>query len=241
MLRLQLVLAVTLCSCSTIRFRIPPVCIETPEAVIYAPSIADAERLAREFNDVAPRVRSILGDTRVKRAKVALVDKSLLDGPQGMNWGSWIFITNGCGDFERMFVAHELVHWYVSGVWTCLPGVMEEGLADRIATDLDPASAGAVARTRLKQLRDPVVTDPAVALKISRSEWDRAEDFDPHTTLASIGYFITMRVGVDRLRALCVRACESGHTIIPARWLLEEAGLRGSDVRHWPIRHKFGA
>lgn len=233
-------LVVLLSSCSTIQFRIPPACVQSREAIVFAPSAPEAERLARQFEDVAPRVRSALGITQSSPAKVALVDAAELPNAKGMNSGGWILIARNYTKIERLVIAHELVHWYLDGVWNRLPGVMAEGLADCIASGIDPVNSGVLLLARSEELPKVVLTDPVAVLSISYSGWRRHAEFDPDTTLPSIGYFIAMRIGVEGLRALCVQAEKEGRIMVPASWLLEASKLSSQDVRQWREAHLFG-
>ncbi len=230
-----LTVLLAMASCSTIRFRVPPVCVATPEAEVFAPSIEDANRLAALVVEVAPRVRALLGRDSIKRAKIALVDPSVALGAKGLSWESWIFVTRGHSDYERTILAHELVHWYFDGVWTQLTGVMEEGVADWIAGSLDPVNLDVIAKSRFKSLRKVVQPNPILALQISRSEWLGAHSIDPDSTLSSIGFVITMRLGLDRVRELCKRSRALGYDAVPAQWLLDAAELPASDVRQWDL------
>lgn len=234
MFRSLALVCLAMVSCGAIRFRIPRLHALGAEADVFADTPEDAARVAVLFDELAPKVRSILGDVRNRRARVAVLDPSKLHNALGMNWGSWIFVASGYEGYERTILAHELVHWQRAGPWECLPGVIEEGLADSIAADLDPVNAGITASANLEALQAPVISDPTISLAMSRDEVGHSHGRDPHGTLANSGYFITERIGIEGLRALCIRARHEGHRLIPVDWILKAADLPNSDVRQWP-------
>jgi hypothetical protein len=125
-------------ACETVHVDAPPVAVVTAEGEVRASSMADAQRVSSFLADLAPRVRKRLVEARSKPPQVYVLDYDIPGFTDGCNADGRIIMTAKARPHERFVLAHELVHWQLSGTWRTLPHTMQEGLADRIAVELAP-------------------------------------------------------------------------------------------------------
>ena len=136
----------------------PPRESRAAEGTVRAATTQDAERVARELDRLAPRVRALLPDARQRPLSVWVQDVPTLywlprtvmaeaDGfyAPGMHR---IHLRQQAEDQERT-LAHELVHATLGPSWEALPGTLEEGLCDVVAAELCPESAARLRAGRL--------------------------------------------------------------------------------------------
>lgn len=115
--------------------------------VVRAETPAAAEEMGELAEELLPRVRGLLPDTRERQVEVWLQpDIELI---RGAPYPEHIA---GMADFEqarihlrqrderlRLHLSHEMVHLLLGDSWSPLPGVIEEGMCDIVAVLLAPA------------------------------------------------------------------------------------------------------
>jgi len=112
-----------------------------------APSQATADKYADLVDQLAPRVNAIVPSTNDLPIDLRVVSDEERKTVKGATWrmGSgfkWIEIdSTSSSGVERFLVAHELTHFVLDEIWDYLPAVLEEGLAEVVAMQVDPDSA----------------------------------------------------------------------------------------------------
>lgn len=119
----------------------------------------------------------------------------------------------------RFAIAHELVHWYASRTWDRLPHAVEEGLADSIALKLAPEWKQIRELELDLRLNEITPERRALALQVTERQWEAAPTQVREDAYA-VGFEIVQRLGVARLRALCVMAEAAGLDRVPVPWLM---------------------
>jgi hypothetical protein len=219
-IRILLLVALGLSACrSTPGFR-----VESPAGVASAYDVRDAWALAVLGNYFAPKVCEVLGVEmappfvieEVSGVDIAGVDVKRDSADRIV---SQRIVLGGVAmrvQTNRL-VVHELVHWYKSDPWDRLPHVVEEGLAEYICLIFAP------------EFRDPRVAELAeyrANLTPERREralsvtWQNKGDIpkDERTEIYAVGYEIVERLGIEGVRALCVKAREQGLELVPMDW-----------------------
>lgn len=150
-MRLRLTLVVVVAAAfAGCRAAPPACCIEGDYGTVRAATDANADDAARLVARLIPRVRGLLPDTRERSVDVWLQPQiELYRGspyPQhiaGMadDAKSRIHLRSGDPDLE-LHLAHELVHLMLGDSWKALPGVMEEGLCDLVASRVVGGASG---------------------------------------------------------------------------------------------------
>jgi hypothetical protein len=215
-----LLLAFGLSACrSTPGFR-----VEAPAGVASAYDVRDAWALAVLGNYFAPKVCEVLG--------VEMAPPFVIEEVSGLD-GAGVDVKRDSADRivsrrivlggaamrvqANRIVVHELVHWYKADPWDRLPHVVEEGLAEYISLIFAP------------EFRDPRVAELAEcranltperrerALAVNRHNKDLIPK-DERTEIYAVGYEIVERLGIDGVRALCVKAREQGLELAPLEW-----------------------
>ena len=140
-------LAVLAASCAT---PAPPVEKVHPLGVVRAEDAAAAERFGAMVTDLQPRVAEILPDTPERQTEVWVQHKLQHRfgkvAPHNVKGFTLISGDDRRGrihmrantDHPEWFLAHELVHSMLGPTWRTLPGVLEEGLCDVVAAQLNP-------------------------------------------------------------------------------------------------------
>lgn len=151
-------LALLAISCAACQALPPGSHVQAQRGMVSASSAAQAERIARALDELAPRVRGELPDAVERPLSVWLQDVPLLyvfprtAMPEADGFYApathRIHLRAGAEDLERT-LAHELVHASLGPSWEALPGTLEEGLCDVIAARLCPASAARLRAGRL--------------------------------------------------------------------------------------------
>ncbi|HTF86851.1 MAG TPA: hypothetical protein VK843_00460 [Planctomycetota bacterium] len=145
----------------------------------------------------------------------------------------------GIGDFllqaqPQFTVAHELVHWYATGIWDRLPHAVEEGVADTIALRFVP---------EWKQVRESelamnlLAVTPARrsrALEVTERTW-QSSPMELRFDAYAVGFEIAHRIGIDGLHGLCERAAALDLERIPVAWLEAPVGSAQNPLP-WKIR-----
>lgn len=176
---------------------------------------------------------------------------------------SWIELKLGDDPSQyRWILAHELTHYLLGDAWLPLPMIVEEGLCDAIAGELDPYTGAS------RRLSHAVLLSswlgPGVVVTISRAPTRAAESitlrvnldreelpsvismlrFDEksyhtvrepkhHQLLYAFGYVLVDRIGPEKLLELCARAGQAGVASVPPEWLLAAAGIDASQPDSW--------
>jgi hypothetical protein len=138
----------------------PPVAVETPFGVVRADTQPKATEVARLLNDLSPRVRAALPGTTDRPIDV-WVQKVLRDDSNGERGAGVKGFTLLSGEFRAKrihllengelswYLSHELVHAHLDASWRTLPGILEEGLGDVVAEQLNREHAGRIRAHRL--------------------------------------------------------------------------------------------
>ncbi len=138
-------LAATLAACVSA----PSASVVSGHGIVRAPTTAEAAEVAVLLEDLHPRVQRMLPGTRSTRVEVWLQDRLrifwMLEPSQevvALNFDAWdrIHLKRGSDSLSED-LAHELVHLMLDDSWSCLPPVLEEGLADHVGITLHPAIA----------------------------------------------------------------------------------------------------
>ncbi len=138
----------------------PPIAVETPYGLVRAESEDKAEEVAQMLERLAPRVREILPGSADREIDVWVqsVLRSTRNGERAKGVKGFTLLT---GEFNpkrihlledgelSWYLAHELVHALVDESWRSLPGILEEGLGDVVAEELNPEYAHRIRAHRL--------------------------------------------------------------------------------------------
>lgn len=125
---------------------------------VRAATQARAEVVAQLFDDLAPRVLACVPDSRLEPLEVWVQEVPTLYRLRASTYsdtdGFWaegvrrIHLRESADQVERTF-AHELVHASLGTAWERLPGTLEEGVCDWVATQLVPESSARLRAGRL--------------------------------------------------------------------------------------------
>lgn len=136
-----------LCACQAAA---PREQVEVSGAVLRADTQEHAARLARSFEDLAPRLEALLPDAQLPELSIwvqelpTLYEFPLTTMPEADGFYApsrqRIHLRRDAPDGERT-LAHELTHAALGESWDTLPGTLEEGLCDAVAMHLLPESA----------------------------------------------------------------------------------------------------
>ncbi|MCZ6597532.1 MAG: hypothetical protein O7B99_07835 [Planctomycetota bacterium] len=138
----------------------PPIAVETPYGVVRADSKAKATEVADLLAQLSPRVQAVLPGTqdRVIDVWVQSVLRSTRHGSRAKGVKGFTLLAR---EFEpkrihlledgelSWYLSHELVHALLNKSWAPLPGLLEEGLGDVVAEQLNPAFADRIRAHRL--------------------------------------------------------------------------------------------
>jgi hypothetical protein len=222
-------------ACTSLPVPAPPVVVRNAQGEVRASTEADAQRVALLLEELAPKVRAMLGETRDERPRLFVLDE--LDerfGP-ACNTAGVILMGPDSRKDERFTLAHELVHWQASGAWKALPPVMQEGLADQVAIEVVPESGPSTAVEYVYKLSTGRRRDPILAMQVTAREFSDMPHDDDRSGLYAIGFVIASRIGIRELYALCLKSELEGHEQVPAYWLLARARLPSTDIGEWNL------
>jgi hypothetical protein len=110
----------------------------------------------------------------------------------------------------------------------------------------DALRLGALTRMRLSSPR-PLEVEPQEVFEVEAGLSTTALGADEKKALYGLSYLLAHRIverrGFTGLNALCTRARREGHEEVPARWLLEAAGLPHAGREAWrqALREEFGS
>lgn len=222
-------------ACATSPEAIPPIAVQSSQGEVRAYTAEDAGRVAALLEELAPKVRELLVETREGGPEVFVLEQQVANSPIAYNCDGRILLGPRSRDLERFALAHELAHWQVAGAWKALPPAVEEGLADGIALELVPEASFSIAVGYLSELHEGGVVDPVEVLHLTRRQWSDMPHGAERSARYAVGFFIAVRIGIPKLRALCAKAVLAGHERVPAEWLLAEARLPPTDIADWKL------
>lgn len=168
---------------------------------------------------------------------------------------AWIELALG-GDPEeqRFLLGHELTHALLDPTWQALPQVVEEGLADHAGEQASPTCgasrrlahairlcswtgpglqivrAGRPAETLCARLDLESLPEPLAMLELDGRSYHDVKPAENRELLYALGYLIVERIGVAKLRELCVAA---GKRRLGPAELFDAAQLDPHDKRSW--------
>lgn len=138
----------------------PPIVVNTPYGRVRAESQASAEGVAQMLIQLAPRVQELLPGSQERSIEVWVQERLQVyryqDRPESVRGFTLL-----SGEFEARrihlqedepspwYLSHELVHALIDNSWQTLPGILEEGLADVIAEQLNPKEGTHIRAHRL--------------------------------------------------------------------------------------------
>ncbi len=127
----------------------PPIVVETPFGDVRAENQDTADQIAGLLCDLSPRVQALLPGSQERSVDV-WVQEELRVYRHRARPESVRGFTLLADEFDARrihlqedgqspwYLAHELVHALIDEEWSTLPGILEEGLADVIAEELNP-------------------------------------------------------------------------------------------------------
>jgi len=124
---------------------------------VRAETPAEAWRVAAELCELGPRVRGLLPGVRQGPVEIWVQRELQLYRGRSESEHTFGFTVVSSkrihlraeNELQRHFLVHELVHALLDEGWKPLPGVLEEGMADLLATELVPEAAPRVRAARL--------------------------------------------------------------------------------------------
>ena len=138
----------------------PPIVVDTPFGSVRASSEAKAEEVAGLLEELAPRVQELLPGSQEREIDVWVQDELRVyrfhkrpESVRGFTLLSDEFHAKRIHLQEDgqspWYLAHELVHALIGPSWRTLPGILEEGLSDVVAEELNPNYADHIRAHRL--------------------------------------------------------------------------------------------
>lgn len=229
-----------LTSCASTEFDRAPMTCETGFGTVRGFAAEDVEEVGRLVRDLAPRVLEILRPEHAEPVRVVVLDTPADPSAkafthefvrEGHLVDRFIVVGSEGRHLRAFLVAHECVHWWADGPWDRLPLALEEGLADLIACQLDPAG-------REAKLYDLAHVPPAAsfeeieaALCVTRETWAGLTAAERDRAYW-VGYVVASRLGVEGLRELAEQAEVTGsHYVSPDR-VVDRLGI-GRGVQAW--------
>lgn len=248
----------------------PQASAEALHGRVLAEDVEDARIVAAELDLLVPRIEALLPQLDARPVTVWIVDLETvrrLPGPA-------LAVAKADPEARRVFVcdlatrpfeseaigfgrapdvarrsdlAHELVHVMLGPGWSTLPGRVEEGLADWVATRTVPEGARGLRLNRLigaynlggEELELVLrVSDPRLPLPdaspisfVARVSTDRSAQESQREY--SLGFLLASRAiargGVESVLELARRARASGLDDAPEAWFAEAAGFDPED------------
>ncbi|MBK7641682.1 MAG: ImmA/IrrE family metallo-endopeptidase [Planctomycetes bacterium] len=237
----------------------PPFRVHAQDAASAQGVLADAAKaLAAARTLPGMRTRESI-DVRVTSAqgKAAAGSTRWLGDPRRRE-GAWIELSlNQDPQEQRFLLGHELAHALFDETWQLLPQIVEEGLADHAGETASPACGaarrlahairlcswtgpglelvenGRVVETLRARLEPDSLPEPARMLELDGRSYHDVKPAENRELLYAFGYLIVERIGVVKLRELCVAARAAGRKRLAPKELLEAARLDPSDRRAW--------
>ncbi len=171
---------------------------------------------------------------------------------------AWIELALGeDADEQRFLLGHELAHALFDETWQVLPQIVEEGLADHAGEAASPACGaarrlahairlcswtgpglairgeGREPQTFYARLEPDLLPTPERMLELDGRSYHDVKPPENRELLYAVGYLIVERIGVPRLREMCVAAHAAGQQKLAPAQLLEAARLDPRAPRSW--------
>ncbi|MEZ5979568.1 MAG: hypothetical protein R3F34_15325 [Planctomycetota bacterium] len=166
----------------------PPVAEQHDLGVVRAEDRYHADLYAQMVEQIQPRVQAALPGTLERQTEVWIQERlahgtgsaapanvkgfTLIDG--NMHRGRIQLRQDN--EFPNWFLTHELVHALLGPDWRCMPGVLEEGLCDLVAAELNPDCAPRI--RALRAIEASIFFGKMKIVVAHRDERDR-ERIDP--------------------------------------------------------------
>jgi hypothetical protein len=187
------------------------------------------------IDELAPRIEALLG-TQWRRPEVRIAKGLLAEIiAAGCCTSDRILLDEKAEFAERQVIVHELVHWAAVGCWDQLSEQLEEGLADRLAAELEPENASVFLLARFWNALEDLAKhapgpDPERLLETARP--GSGGGIGPTTPWGNaVAYVLVSRIGVARLRELCAASAAAGQQVLPLSEVLAAAGLERIDTQ----------
>lgn len=137
-------------ACKTAKPPELPASAPTTFGIVRGTSEERVKYVARVLDELAPQVPLVVPGCEKRSVDVRLVSKMAHRSWSGATFTvqsrRWMELPEADGNQHlTATMAHELVHYLLGAEWSTLPGVLEEGLCDKVAHMLVP-SAGALER-----------------------------------------------------------------------------------------------
>lgn len=229
-----------LTSCASSAFDRAPMTCETGSGTVRGFDREEVAEVGRLVSELCPRIDQILRPERTEPVRLVVLDTAADPYAkaythefvrEGRIVDRFIVVGSEAKYLRGFIVAHELVHWSADGAWDRLPLVLEEGLADLIASQLDPIGREAKLYDLARVPAAENFGEIEAALGVSRETWAALVPAERYRAYW-VGYIVTNRIGVEGLRELCAEAEAEGLRTVPIERVLVRAGL-GTDVRAW--------
>ena len=226
----------------------PPSRVDARLGVVRAGNPEEARRVADALDELLPAVIEELPDSRAANLEIWVQEEPALyvfpastayrdaDGFFSERLGR-IHLRASSDDVERTLV-HELVHASLGSSWQALPGTLEEGLCDVIASRLCPQSAARLRAGRLLAAAlalggldieieapppvgaDDTASDPRLVQRILPAE-GAVDDLDPLEVFRTRAGISSASIGSDRKKALY------GLAFLVAERVIDRRGVEG--------------
>jgi hypothetical protein len=229
-----------LASCASTDFDRAPMTCESEFGTVRGFAAEDVEEVASLVRDLSPRVQEILRPEHAEPVRVVVLDTPTDPSAKaythefvrdGRIVDRFIVVGSEVRHLRAFLVAHECVHWFADGPWDRLPLALEEGLADLIASQLDPIG-------REAKLYDLAHVPPAAsfeeieaALRVTRETWAGLTAAE-HERAYWVGYVVASRIGVGGLRELAEQSEVDGLRLVSPDRVVDRMKL-GEDVQAW--------
>lgn len=164
-----------------------------------------AEAMAALLDQLAPRVRELVGSTRADPIKLWIKRTRLVAGAYGTvtTRGFVLLGQEAMEDSPAYHLAHELTHWYLPhSSFAGVPYFVEEGTADWIGLEVVAGVQGHVARGREIAATEFSTIDREALFSVKSWAECSLEQSQPLTMVASA---VVHRLGLDGVRALAQR------------------------------------
>lgn len=158
----------------------PPISVDTAYGMVRAERDEDALEVAELLTEMAPQIQEILPGVQDRRVDVWVQEQLRLyrwqertESVRGFTLLADEFEATRIhlrgGGQSSWYLAHELVHALIDESWRPLPALLEEGLADVVAEELNPQYAAHIRAHRLFNVS--LLTD-GLLLNVAWSEPD---------------------------------------------------------------------
>jgi hypothetical protein len=233
---LSFALVVQTSSCTSVDIAIPPIERLGRESNVRAWDEATATRLANACERLAPAIREL---KRIEKpAPLLIASREDLPGPAiGVQIETGIILDPETSRWELWCLAHELSHWFSDDVWRLLPGVVEEGLADHVATLVVPVEASRRLNARIFEV--PELVDRSSFRQACSKDltFEGELSLGDQERLRAIGHVAAAAIGIQGLREMCVRTEAAKLATVPADWIYDALPFAAGAQSAWRAAH----